>query len=52
MIATHGDDAGECLARSREAVFVSVGEGLPHEEIVVAMFDLLDGPTVVISGHY
>lgn len=51
MIATHGDDAGESLARSRETVLISVGEGLPHEEIVVAMFDLLDGPVIVIPDH-
>lgn len=51
MVATHGDDAGESLSRSRETVLISVGEGLPHEEVVVAMFNLLNSPAVIIAGH-
>jgi len=51
MITAHSDDAGEGLASSRETVLISVGEGLPHEEIVMAMFDLLNGPAVVVSDY-
>lgn len=51
MVTAHSDDAGEGLASSRETVLISVGEGLPHEEIVMAMFDLLNGPAVVVSDY-
>ena len=49
MVAAEGDDAGEGSAVFGGAFFVGIGEGLAHEEGVVAFFDLLDGVRIVVS---
>lgn len=49
MVTSHGDNPREGLVGLGETTFVSVGERLAHEEAVVALFDLLDCPGVVIS---
>ena len=50
MVTTQSDDAGEGFAFQCRANFVCVGLGLAHEELVMAVFDLLDGVGVVIAG--
>lgn len=49
MVTPHGDNPREGLAGLGETAFVGVGERLAHEEAVVALFDLLDCPGIVIS---
>lgn len=49
MVTAHGDNPREGLASLRETIFIGVGEGLAHEDAVVAFFDLLDCPGVVVS---
>lgn len=48
MVAAHGDDAREGFSSSRETVFIGVSVGFAHEEAVVALFNLLDCPCVII----
>lgn len=49
VVTTHGNDTGEGLASLRKTLLVCVGEGLAHEDAVVAFFNLLDSPGIVIS---
>ena len=50
MVTTQSDDAGEGFAFQCGAKFVCIGLGLAHEELVMAVFDLLDGVGIVIAG--
>ena len=50
MITSHGDNPWKGLAGLGETIFVGVGERLAHEEAVVALFNLLDCPGVVVSA--
>lgn len=49
MVTAQGDDAGEGFAFQCRANFVCIGLGAAHEEIVMTVFDLLDGVGVVIT---
>lgn len=48
VVAPHGDDPRQGLPGLGEAVLISVGERLAHEDAVMAFFDLLDGPGVIV----
>lgn len=50
MVAAKGDDAGQRLALDSRAVLVSVGGRRSREDVEVALFDLRQGPGVVISN--
>ena len=50
MVTAQSDDAREGFAFFCRANFVCVGLGAAHEEGVMAVFDLLDGVGVVITG--
>lgn len=50
VVASHGDNPRQGLAGLGEAVFISIGVRLAHEDAVVAFFDLLDGPCVIVPG--
>lgn len=52
MVPAHGYNPRQGLASAGETDLVCVGEGLAHEEAVVACFDLLDGPVVVEPNQY
>lgn len=49
VVSTHGDDTGESLALDRGACQVGVVGGFAHEDAVVALLDLLDGPLIVVA---
>lgn len=49
MVAAEGDDAGEGLALLGGAGFVGVGLGGAREDRVVAFFDLVKSPCVVVA---
>ena len=50
MVTAQSDDTGKGFAFSGRAEFVCVGLRAAHEELVMAVFDLLDGVGVVIAG--
>ena len=50
MVTTQSDDAGEGFAFQCRAYCFCVGLRLAHEELVVAVFDLLDGVSIVVAG--
>ena len=50
MVTAQSDDTGEGFAFFCRANFVCVGLRAAHEELVMAVFDLLDGVGVVITG--
>lgn len=49
VVTAEGDDARKCLASLGKTLLVGIGEGLAHQDAVVAFLDLLDGPGVVVS---
>ena len=48
VVASHGDNPRQGLASLGEAVLISIGVRFAHEDAVVAFFDLLDSPRVVV----
>lgn len=51
VVSTEGNDARKCLAVFAGASHVCVCGGLAHEDAVVALFDLLESPLVVVTCH-
>jgi hypothetical protein len=49
MITTEGDNAGKGLACPGQSWLVGIGKRLTHENTVVAFFDLLNSPCIVIA---
>lgn len=50
MVAAERDDTRKSLSLLRRPSLVGVGGGTPREDIEVAFFDLVQGPSVVISA--
>ena len=48
MIAAHGDDTRESLAMLGLAGHMRVCGRVTHKDAVVALFDLLDGPFIIV----
>lgn len=48
VVTAEGDDTRQGFARPGHAVLVGIGVGLAHEDAVVALFNLLDGPFIVV----
>ena len=50
MVTAQSNDTGERFAFQCGANFVCIGLRAAHEELVVAILDLLDGVGIVITG--
>lgn len=51
VVTSHGDHARKSLAVLGLALHVGIGGRIAHENAVVSLLDLLDGPLIVISMH-
>lgn len=51
VVTAHGDHARKSLAVLGLALHVGVGGRIAHENAVVSLLDLLDGPLIIISVH-
>lgn len=51
MITSHGNDTRQCLSVLGGSNHVCVGSGLAHQDTVMAFFNLLQSPLIVIAGH-
>lgn len=51
MVTAHGNDTRQCLSVLGRAGHVCVGSRLAHQDTVVAFFNLLQGPLVVIARY-
>jgi hypothetical protein len=50
VISTEGDDSGECLSVLSRSLLLRVSSGSTGENGVVSLFDLVEGPSVVVSA--
>lgn len=50
VIPSHGDHSGQGPACSRNARLARIAGGLTHQDAIVAFFNLLDGPGIVVAG--
>ena len=50
MVTAQSNDTGERFAFQCGANFVCIGLRASHEELVMTIFDLLDGVGIVITG--
>lgn len=52
VVTTEGDDTWQRAAGAGNALVMSGCVGLTHEEVVVAFFNLLNGPGIVVSRDF
>jgi ActR/RegA family two-component response regulator len=51
VVTSHGNNTGQCLSVLGGAGHVCVCSRLAHQNTVVAFFNLLQGPLIVVTGH-
>lgn len=49
VVTSKGNDTWKCLASPRDTGIAGAGIGLAHQQAVMALLDLLDGPGIVES---
>lgn len=51
MVTAEGDDTRECLALDRGTTLVGVCGRVSRKKVVVSLFNLAQGPGIVVRGH-
>jgi len=51
VVTAKGNDSRQSLALQRKPLLIGVGVRLPHKQIVVSLFNLLDSISIVVSDQ-